>query len=135
MAHNWQLGKGSFTLGDYRFSIDPISSPEDEQKIELPQAYERGLGNSGEMQTWAVAYSDLEQVFQWDTMPSEMYDEIHYYKEQAISDRDITFNFIYHNKTPEQTWSCSLIDFTGTKRNNVWYGVKLSIRLIENISV
>ena len=131
MGYNWKMGVGSYTLGNYRFQIDPIDYPDEHQSIELPEIYVEGLDGDGEIQAWEASYSKYIQEFEWGAMPDEMYQELFSYKSQSIDDRSITFEFTYHNKDPEETWTVKLADLTGTKIRNVWFNVVLKIRLLE----
>ena len=128
---NWTLGKGKYSLGDYRFQIDPTTKNEGKD-ILLPQVYMRGLGAGGEVQTWEGSYSDNTQTFTWNTMPPEMYDSLDYYKQQAILDRSKTFTFTY-NDTGE-IWTIQFISLDGEKLAGVYYSVSLVIRLLEIVA-
>ena len=132
MVSRTGLGRGSYTLNNYRFPLDPKEPVDGGRHFELSQKKTQTIDGIA-FQTWPPSYGDKEQEFTWDIMDDNFYNALLSTYEEHLSDPTITHKLIFH-KLSDETWNVIINSFSGkSMAGNIWRGVRLAFTLLDKI--
>ena len=130
----YKLGRGYYTLDNFRFYYDPIKPKTEGQDLELSQVKIEMLSDVV-FQTWEPVYGDIEQSFKWEIMPLDFWNELKERFDEHISDSSTEHQLVFHNKDPEETWTILINSLTGVPGlgYQTYEKVNLKFTLLEQV--
>lgn len=130
------LGRGNFTLDDFRFPFDPDKPKNRGKYIKIPYKVLK-TQTADIIQSWNATPGSVDQVYKFRVMNSDFYDQLETRWLATLADGSLTYVFVFHDPKINESWNIKITDLTGDSvaDGTVWLKVTLKFRLVSQIII
>ena len=128
----FKLGKGYYTLDGFRFYYDP-DPMKNKGKYMSPSYVKIKTQSAVVIQSWDSVEGDNDQVFRWNNMPTEFYDELDERYQETLTTAGTTHELQYHDADIDEIWNVFITNLEGDFRKGTWWNISLSFTILDQV--